>query len=63
MIYAELLEALKEMTPDQLADTVHVYSGDIDDTIRVLSISENTDEEMGLSMPGFSTTQVFLLLV
>jgi len=62
MIYAELLEVLKNMTPDQLADTVHAYSGDIDDTIKVLGVSENSDAEMGESIPNFSTTQLFLVL-
>ena len=62
MIYAELLEVLKNMTPDQLADTVHAYSGDIDDSIKVIGTSANSDEEMGESLPNFSTTQVFLIL-
>ena len=62
MIYAELLEVLKNMTPDQLADTVHAYSGDIDDTIRVVGVSENSNAEMGESLPNFSTTQLFLIL-
>ena len=62
MIYAELLEVLKNMTPDQLADTVQTYSGDIDDTIKVLGVSENSAAEMGESMPNFSTTQIFLIL-
>ena len=62
MIYAELLEVLKNMTPDQLADTVQAYSGDIDDTIRVIGTSENSDADAGESLPNFSTTQVFLLL-
>ena len=62
MIYAELLEVLKNMTPDQLADRVQTYSGDIDDTIRVVGVSENSDAEMGESIPNFSTTQTFLIL-
>ena len=62
MIYAELLEVLKNMTPDQLADTVQTYSGDIDDTIKVIGTSTNSDAEMGESMPNFSTTQIFLIL-
>ncbi len=62
MIYAELLDILKNMTPDQLADTVQAYSGDIDDTIKVIGVSENTDQEMGESIPNFSTTQIFLIL-
>ena len=62
MIYAELLEVLKNMTPDQLADTVQTYSGDIDDTIKVIGTSENSDAEMGESLPNFSTTQLFLIL-
>jgi len=62
MIYAELLDILKNMTPDQLADTVQAYSGDIDDTIKVIGTSENSDAEMGESLPNFSTTQVFLVL-
>ena len=59
--YAELLEVLKQMTPDQLADTVQTYSGDIDDTIRVIGYAEN-NEYMGEPLPNFSTTQIFLLL-
>ena len=62
MTYAELLELLKKMTPDQLADTVQVYSGDIDETIRVIGTSANTDEEMGESLIEFSTSQLFLIL-
>ena len=62
MIYAELLEVLKQMTPDQLADTVQAYSGDIDETIRVVAVSENSNAEMGESLPNFSTTQLFLIL-
>lgn len=62
MTYAELLEALKSMTPDQLALTVHAYSGDIDDTIPVVAVSENSDAEMGESICGFNTTQTFLVL-
>ena len=62
MIYAELLEVLKNMTPDQLADTVQTYSGDIDDTIRVIGTSPNDDYNMGDALPNFSTTQIFLIL-
>ena len=62
MIYAELLEVLKNMTPDQLADTVQTYSGDIDDTIKVIGTSTNDDYNMGDALPNFSTTQVFLIL-
>ena len=62
MIYAQLLDILKNMTPDQLADTVQAYSGAIDDTIKVIGVSENTDQEMGESIPNFSTTQIFLIL-
>ena len=62
MIYAELLEVLKRMTPDQLADTVQTYSGDIDDTIRVISTRTNSTADMGESLPNFSTTQIFLIL-
>ena len=62
MTYQELLEVLKNMTPDQLADTVHAYSGNIDDTIRVIGTSTNSDAEMGESLPNFSTTQLFLIL-
>ena len=62
MIYAELLEVLKNMTPDQLADTVHAYSGDIDEAIRVLGTSENSPADMGIPMPNFSITQIFLIL-
>jgi hypothetical protein len=62
MIYAELLDILKNMTPDQLADTVQTYSGDIDDTIKVIGTSPNDDYNMGHALPNFSTTQIFLLL-
>lgn len=60
--YAELLERLNTMSAEQLAMNVVTYSGDIDDTIRVIGFSLNTDEEMGESMPGFDTTQTFLVL-
>jgi len=62
MTYHELLEALQQMTPDQLANTVHAYSGDIDEAIRVLGTSENSPADMGIPMPNFSTTQIFLIL-
>jgi len=62
MTYAELLELLKQMTHAQLADTVQVYSGDIDETIRVIGTSANTDEEMGESLIEFNTSQLFLIL-
>jgi len=62
MLYAELLEVLQQMTPDQLADTVQTYSGDIDDTIKVIGTSANSDAYMGESLPNFSTTQLFLIL-
>jgi hypothetical protein len=62
MIYAELLEVLKNMTPDQLADNVQTYSGDIDDTIRVIGTSENSDLEMGESIESFQQNQLFLIL-
>ena len=62
MTYQELLEELQQMTPDQLANTVHAYSGDIDEAIRVLGTSENSPADMGIPMPNFSTTQTFLIL-
>ena len=62
MTYAELLELLKKMTHAQLADTVQVYSGDIDETIQVIGTSANTDEEMGESLIEFNTSQLFLIL-
>jgi len=62
MTYAELLEVLNNMTPAQLADTVQTYSGDIDDTIKVIGTSPNDDYNMGDALPNFSTTQVFLVL-
>ena len=62
MIYAELLDILKNMTPDQLADRVQTYSGDIDDTIKVIGTCPNDDYNMGESLPNFSTTQTFLIL-
>ena len=62
MTYQELLEELQQMTPDQLANTVHAYSGDIDEAIRVLGTSENSPADMGIPMPNFSTTQIFLIL-
>jgi hypothetical protein len=61
MNYAELLEILKTMKPDQLADPVYIYSGDIDDTIAVIGTAEN-NEYMGEPLPNFRTTQVFLVL-
>lgn len=60
--YAELLERLNKMTAKQLAQEVVTYSGDIDDTIKVIGFSLNTDYEMGESLEGFPTTQTFLVL-
>ena len=62
MTYQELLEELQNMTAEQLADTVHAYSGDIDEAIRVLGTSENSPADMGIPMPNFSITQIFLIL-
>lgn len=60
--YAELLERLNKMTAKQLAQEVVTYSGDIDDTIKVIGFSLNTDYEMGESLEGFPKTQTFLVL-
>ena len=62
MTYLELRDLLDGMSPTELAHEVVVYSGDIDDTIRVIGTSPNTDEAMGESMEGFATTQPFLVL-
>ena len=62
MTYKQLLKVLKKMSDSQLEETVQAYSGDIDDTMRVIGTSVNTNEEMGESLVGFSTTQLFLIL-
>jgi len=48
MIYAELLDILKNMTPDQLADTVQTYSSDIDDIIKVIGTSPKAAQTLVL---------------
>lgn len=62
MTYLELRDYINGMTAKQMMMDVVTYSGDIDDTIKVIGTSLNTDEEMGDSMEGFATTQPFLVL-
>ena len=62
MTYQELKLFLDTLSPEQLAHTVQTYAGDIDETIRVLGTSENSVADMGLPMPTFDTTQIFLIL-
>ena len=63
MTYLELRDTLNSLSAEQLMQTVQTYSGDIDDTIKVCGTCTNTNEEMGESMCGFDTTQLFLVLV
>ena len=62
MTYLELRDLLNSLTAQQLMQDVQTYSGDIDDTIRVIGTSVNNDADMGESLSGFSTTQLFLVL-
>ena len=62
MTYLELRDLLNSLSAQQLMQDVQTYSGDIDDTIKVLGTSENTPADMGIPMPNFSTTQLFLVL-
>ena len=58
--YAELLEFIQTLTPEQLAMPAMVYMGDVDDTEMVFGTCFNTDDEMGRSMDGISTEQPFM---
>jgi hypothetical protein len=62
LTYLELRDILNAMTAKQLMQEVTTYAGDIDDTMGVLGVSTNTDVEMGESMPGFDTDQIFLII-
>ena len=62
MTYLELRDLLNGLSAQQLMQDVQTYSGDIDDTIKVIGTSTNSAAEMGESLPNFSTTQLFLIL-
>jgi len=58
--YQELRDFLHTLTDEQLAQPATVYAGDVDDAIPVFGTCVNTDDEMGESMEGYSTDQVFM---
>jgi hypothetical protein len=58
--YAQLLEFIQTLTPEQLAMPAMVYAGEVDDTMMVFATCFNTNEEMGASMQGISTDQPFM---
>ena len=60
MTYLELRNLLNTMSAQELDQPVVTYSGDIDDTIRVIGTSLNTDEIMGEKMLGYPENQLFL---
>ena len=62
MTYQELKNILSTMDPEQLQQPVVTYSGDIDDTIRVIGTSVNSDEAMGESLDTYPQEQFFLVL-
>jgi hypothetical protein len=62
MTYQELKLFLDTLSPEQLAQTVQTYAGDIDTNIPVIGTTNNTDDEMGGSLDGFDTAQIFLVL-
>ena len=62
MTYLELRDLLNAMSAKELMQPVVTYSGDIDDTIKVIGTSVNSDEEMGESMPTYPNDQFFLVL-
>lgn len=62
MTYQELYDLIAKMTPRQRGMAVVTYSGDIDAAIPVIGTSLNTEYAMGDSLPGYPTTQTFLVL-
>lgn len=62
MTYQQLKDILNTMDAEQLEQTVVTYSGDIDDTIRVIGTSINSDAEMGESLDTYPNDQFFLVL-
>jgi hypothetical protein len=61
MTYRELKAVLDSMTAEQLQMPATTYSGDIDEALPIFGTTINTDENMGDSLPGFDTNQIFLL--
>ena len=62
MTYQQLKDILDTMDAEQLQQSVVTYSGDIDDTIRVIGTSFNSDDEMGESLDTYPQQQFFLVL-
>lgn len=62
MTYLELGNIIAQMTQAQRCQPVITYAGDIDDTIRVIGVAENTDAQMGESLEHYPTNQLFLVL-
>ena len=62
MTYQQLKDILDTMDAEQLQQSVVTYSGDIDDTIRVIGTTVNSDAEMGESLDTYPQEQFFLVL-
>ena len=62
MTYLQLKKLIDSMTPAQQRQKVTVYSGMIDEATPVHGFSDNSDEDMGTPLPGYRTSQVFLLI-
>jgi len=60
--YAGLKVLLDQFTPEQLAQNVVVYAGDIDDVMPVFGTCLNTDEEMGEAIENEPEGAFFLLI-
>jgi hypothetical protein len=62
MIYLELRDLLNSMSAKELMQPVVAYSGNIDDTIKVIGTSVNSNEDMGETLDTYPNNQVFLVL-
>ena len=60
--YAGLKFLLDQLTPEQLAQNVTVYAGDVDDSMAVFGTCFNTDEEMGTALDT-EPVGAFLLII
>jgi len=59
--YAGLRLWIDKLTPEQLASTVSVYSGDIDETFPVFGTCFNTDKDMGEELDTLDPNHPLLL--
>lgn len=62
MTYAQLQEWISDMTAKQLAMSVMIYAGDIDDAMPVFGVCTNSKDEMGQSLDGLKKTQPLMLI-